>query len=61
MYISRSEIIKRRSGKDLDNVVGPCVVCISLVVALAVNFGMRVSLEISCLCLVSKGRADWML
>ena len=42
MYVSRSEIIKRRSGEDLDNIIGPSVICISLAVALCVNFGLRV-------------------
>jgi hypothetical protein len=42
MYIVRSRMIEQRSGKDLDNVIGPVVVCIGLVVALCLNFGFKV-------------------
>ena len=42
MYVVRSRMIKERSGKDLDNVVGPIIVCIALVVALCLNFGFKV-------------------
>ncbi len=31
-----------RSGRDFDNVVGPIVVCVGLVVALLLNFGFKV-------------------
>ena len=42
MYVVRSRMIKQRSGKDFDNIVGPIVVCTSLVVALCINFGIKV-------------------
>ena len=42
MYIVRSRMIEERSGKDFDNVIGPVVVCIGLVVALCMNFGFKV-------------------
>ncbi|MCJ1479669.1 Phosphate metabolism transcription protein [Lambiella insularis] len=41
MYIGRSRMIEQRSGKDLDNVIGPVIVCIGLVVALCLNFGFK--------------------
>ena len=43
MYIVRSRMIEKRSGKDFDNIVGPIVVCVGLVVALCMNFGFKVS------------------
>lgn len=43
MYIVRSRMIEQRSGKDFDNIVGPIVVCIGLVLALCMNFGFKVS------------------
>ena len=43
MYIVRSRMIEQRSGKDFDNIVGPIVVCIGLIVALCMNFGFKVS------------------
>lgn len=46
MYEVRSRLIRQRSGKDLDNVLGPVVVCIGLAAALVMNFGFKV-----CLCL----------
>ena len=45
MYIVRSRMIKDRSGKDFDNVVGPTVVCLALVVALCLNFGFKVRIR----------------
>ena len=42
MYIHRSRLIQQRSGKDFDNVVGPVIVCLGLVVALCLNFGFKV-------------------
>lgn len=42
IYYVRNRMIKARSGKDFDNVVGPLLVCSSLVVALCINFGLRV-------------------
>ena len=41
MYIVRSRMIKERSGKDFDNVIGPIVVCIGLVIALCLNFAFK--------------------
>ncbi|MCJ1384954.1 Phosphate metabolism transcription protein [Xylographa soralifera] len=41
MYIKRSRMIEQRSGKDFDNVVGPIVVCLGLVVALCLNFAFK--------------------
>ena len=41
MFIVRSRMIQERSGKDFDNVIGPIVVCIGLVVALCLNFGFK--------------------
>ncbi len=42
MYIIRSKMIQERSGKDFDNVVGPVVACVGLVVALCLNFAFKV-------------------
>ena len=41
-YMKRSRMIEQRSGKDFDNIVGPIVVCLGLVVALCLNFGFKV-------------------
>ncbi|RPB02629.1 SPX-domain-containing protein [Choiromyces venosus 120613-1] len=41
MYMWRSRLIRERSGKDFDNVLGPVVVCLALAVALAVNFAFQ--------------------
>ncbi|KAL7276037.1 Phosphate metabolism transcription protein [Rhizina undulata] len=41
MYMHRSRLIRERSGKDFDNVVGPVVVCFALAIALALNFGFK--------------------
>ena len=43
IYIVRSRMIEQRSGKDFDAIFGPTLVCIGLVVALAINFGLKVS------------------
>ena len=43
IYHVRNRMIRARSGKDFDNVLGPLVVCGSLVVALCVNLGLRVN------------------
>jgi len=37
-------MIEQRSGKDFDNVVGPIVVCLGLVIALCLNFGFKYKL-----------------
>ena len=42
MYLVRSKMIEQRSGKDFDNVLGPVIICVSLVVALCLNFGFKV-------------------
>ena len=42
MYIVRSRMIEERSGKDFDNVIGPIIVCIGLVIALCLNFSFKV-------------------
>jgi uncharacterized membrane protein YidH (DUF202 family) len=42
-YIVRSKMIEQRSGKDFDNIIGPIIVCIGLVVALCLNFSFQVS------------------
>lgn len=36
-------MIEQRSGKDFDNVLGPIVLCLALVVGLCLNFGLKVS------------------
>ncbi|KAL8779041.1 MAG: hypothetical protein Q9194_001650 [Teloschistes cf. exilis] len=41
VYTLRSQMIRERSGKDFDNVAGPIVVCLALVVALCLNFGLK--------------------
>ncbi len=42
MYIVRSRLIRERSGKDFDNLIGPIVVCVALIIALCVNFAFKV-------------------
>ena len=42
MYIVRSRMIRDRSGKNFDNIVGPILVCIGLTTALCLNFTLRV-------------------
>ena len=42
MYIVRSRMIEQRNGKDFDAVFGPVFVCIGLIIALALNFGLKV-------------------
>lgn len=49
MYITRSQMIKDRSGKDFDNALGPIVVCIGLVIALLLNFAFKVC-PVHCFC-----------
>ncbi|KAJ5710666.1 hypothetical protein N7488_004822 [Penicillium malachiteum] len=41
MYEKRSRLIRQRSGKDLDNLFGPMVVCVGLAVALVLNFAFK--------------------
>ena len=47
VYMWRSRLIERRSGKDFDAVVGPVVVCLGLVVALVLNFFFKVCEDLS--------------
>lgn len=42
IYEKRERLIRQRSGRDLDNMVGPIVVCIGLAVALVLNFAFKV-------------------
>ena len=42
MYMYRNKLIRERSGKDFDSVIGPLVVCLGLAVALCLNFGFKV-------------------
>ena len=46
VYVTRSRMIRERSGKDFDYVVGPIIVTVSFVVAVVLNFAFRVSLNI---------------
>ncbi|KAJ5643134.1 uncharacterized protein N7484_005641 [Penicillium longicatenatum] len=41
MYEKRSRLIRQRSGKDLDNLFGPLVVCLGLAAALVLNFAFK--------------------
>lgn len=43
MHEKRARLIRQRSGKDLDNMLGPLLVCIGLAAALLLNFGFKVS------------------
>jgi len=47
VFIWRSNLIERSSGKDFDAVLGPCVVCLGLAVALVANFVFKVSSTLS--------------
>ncbi len=49
MYVLRSRMIEERSGKDFDNVVGPFVVCVALIVALCLNFAFQVCSNLLCI------------
>lgn len=42
IYEKRERLIRQRSGRDLDNTLGPIVVCIGLAVALILNFAFKV-------------------
>ena len=42
VYVWRCRLIERRSEGEFDGVVGPVGVCLGLVVALVVNFGLKV-------------------
>lgn len=41
IYVWRDRLIKARSGKDFDNIVGPLIVCVALLVALLLNFAFK--------------------
>ncbi|MCJ1340331.1 Phosphate metabolism transcription protein [Bachmanniomyces sp. S44760] len=41
MHIIRSRMIEQRSGKDFDNILGPVVICLSLIIALCLNFALK--------------------
>ena len=43
VYMWRTSLIEKRSGKDFDAVAGPVVVCLGLIVALVLNFAFKVS------------------
>ncbi|KAJ5105190.1 hypothetical protein NUU61_002537 [Penicillium alfredii] len=43
IYEKRARLIHQRSGKDLDNMFGPIVVCIGLAIALVLNFVFKYS------------------
>lgn len=47
MYEKRAKLIRQRSGRDLDNLFGPIVVCIGLAVALVLNFAFKVSHQLN--------------
>lgn len=42
MYVIRSKMIQERSGKDFDNILGPLVICVALIIALWLNFAFKV-------------------
>ena len=42
LYMYRSRLIRKRSGKDFDAKFGPIVICLTLMIALIVNFGLKV-------------------
>lgn len=43
MHVKRREMIIERSGRDFDNLIGPMVVSVALVVSLVLNFVFQVS------------------
>lgn len=43
MYMYRSDLIQKRSGREMESLIGPIVVCIGLFVALTLNFAFKVS------------------
>jgi hypothetical protein len=42
IYMYRSDLIRKRSPKDFDVRIGPVIICVSLMIALIVNFGIKV-------------------
>jgi SPX domain protein involved in polyphosphate accumulation len=47
IYVWRSRLIKERSGKDFDNIIGPIIVSIGLTIALCLNFGFKYAARVS--------------
>ncbi|KAL4868244.1 hypothetical protein BDV12DRAFT_170021 [Aspergillus spectabilis] len=43
MHEKRARLIRARSGRDLDNMFGPIVVCVGLAIALVLNFAFKYS------------------
>ncbi|RAL04973.1 SPX domain protein [Aspergillus ibericus CBS 121593] len=41
MHEKRARLIRQRSGRDLDNMFGPIVVCVGLAIALVLNFAFK--------------------
>ncbi|KAI1953971.1 Phosphate metabolism transcription protein [Ophidiomyces ophidiicola] len=41
IYMWRAKLIRQRSGRNLDNVAGPLVVCLGMAVALVLNFWLK--------------------
>lgn len=41
IYEKRARLIRQRSGKDLDNMIGPLIVCVGLAIALVLNFAFK--------------------
>ncbi|KAK5133358.1 hypothetical protein LTR08_007792 [Meristemomyces frigidus] len=41
VYLWRANMIRGRSGKDFDAILGPVVVCVGLIVALVLNFAFK--------------------
>lgn len=58
VYIRRGKMIAQRSGKEFDNVLGPVVVCLGLLVAVVVNFFLRVSFLGGCSSSSSSSSSD---
>ena len=42
VYQVRSRMIEERSGKDFDAVLGPVLICVGLIIALVINFVLKV-------------------
>lgn len=47
MHVKRREMIIERSGRDFDNLIGPMVVSLALVLSLVLNYVFQVSLSLS--------------
>ena len=43
IHRTRLQMIEARSGRDFDNILGPLVVALAMVVSLIINFALRVS------------------